>query len=115
MIDDVEQHGVKVVGVVSDGAANCQKALKEVRSAVLGTWCYAHLTSLLCKDLIKLFETQLEQAKELCNFFRLRHLPHVRYNEAAAFFEGSTQPARFVETRWGSAIIQAFACNMSSN
>lgn len=102
-VEELEGLGVRVVGVLSDGAANCQKALQESRSKCLPTWCYAHLLSLLLKDLMKIFEGQFEQAKEISLFFRNRHQPHIHYNDCMAFFQGSTQLSKFCETRWGSA------------
>lgn len=52
IVHEIEALGVRITGIVSDGAANCQKALKDVSLKVVTGWCFSHLTSLLMKDLL---------------------------------------------------------------
>lgn len=52
VVAEIESMGVRVTGIVSDGAANCQKAIREVTCKVVPGWCFTHLLSLLMKDVL---------------------------------------------------------------
>lgn len=104
-IADVESVGCKVVGLIADNAANVQKALAELGStrAKGNVGCMAHGLNLLLKDILGLFQRQLEQCSETVQFFKVRHDARRTYIETMQLMGGNLLKGQCA-TRWGSAV-----------
>ena len=65
IVDNYQQLGLVVTAIVADGAANCQKALAMAaqEGEFIAVRCTAQLLNLLMKDLMLLYDKQVDQAK----------------------------------------------------
>jgi hypothetical protein len=68
VIGTVEAMGGKVVATIADNAANAQRVVSEAPGLSLN--CLAHVANLLFEDLVKVFQVQFDQVKEVEQLFR---------------------------------------------
>ena len=127
----VEECGIKIIAGIGDNAANMQKvcttshlcnadilfprqALKAVsdEQPLVPLGCMAHQLNLFIKDLIEVFQLQMDQCNNTFLYFKNRHEPHRAYAEAARLMGGSNLKG-YCDTRWGSQVDSLLA--MSTN
>lgn len=101
---ELNELGIKVVGVIADNAANIQKGIRLSKDVgVLQLNCLAHTLNLLLEDLGALFKPQFDQAVQMETFFRVRHAANIQYQDSKKGLKG-TNLLQAVETRWGCHI-----------
>lgn len=68
MVKRIEDLGSKVVATIADNAANAQRVVREAPG--VGLNCISHVINLLFKDLLTIFHRQVDNVKEVEQFFR---------------------------------------------